>query len=118
QVTDLASKIAIFGALVASYDVVIGYTGIVSFGHAMFFGFGAYSVALAVGRFGAPTPGHLLLGFRLGVPLSALGLRHRRPPLGAGRHADRRVLPPRQVDLLRHDHAGLRRVRRHPGRAV
>ena len=33
--------------LVASYDVVIGYTGIVSFGHAMFFGFGAYAVASA-----------------------------------------------------------------------
>ena len=31
QATDLAIKIAIFGALVASYDVVIGYTGIVSF---------------------------------------------------------------------------------------
>ena len=62
QATDLAIKIAIFGALVASYDVVIGYTGIVSFGHAMFFGFGAYAVALSVGRFGAPTYGHLLAG--------------------------------------------------------
>ena len=65
------SRSRIFGALVASYDVVIGYTGIVSFGHAMFFGFGAYAVALSVGRFGAPTYGHLLLGFR-----------HRRPALG------------------------------------
>jgi branched-chain amino acid transport system permease protein len=72
QVTDLALKIALFGALAASYDVVIGYTGIVSFGHAMFFGFGAYSVALAVGRFGAPTSGHLLLGFGIAVLLSAL----------------------------------------------
>ena len=72
QVTDLAIKIALFGALVASYDVVIGYTGIVSFGHAMFFGFGAYSVALAVGRFGAPTYGHLLLGFGIAVLLSAV----------------------------------------------
>ncbi|HXJ78635.1 MAG TPA: branched-chain amino acid ABC transporter permease [Candidatus Methylomirabilis sp.] len=72
QATDLAIKIALFGALVASYDVVIGYTGIVSFGHAMFFGFGAYSVALAVGRFGAPTYGHLLLGFGIAVLLSAL----------------------------------------------
>jgi branched-chain amino acid transport system permease protein len=72
QVTDLAIKIALFAALAASYDVVIGYTGIVSFGHAMFFGFGAYSVALAVGRFGAPTYGHLLLGFGIAVLLSAL----------------------------------------------
>ena len=72
QATDLAIKIAIFGALVASYDVVIGYTGIVSFGHAMYFGFGAYAVALAVGRFGAPTYGHLLVGFLAGIVVSAL----------------------------------------------
>jgi branched-chain amino acid transport system permease protein len=72
QATDLAIKIAIFGALVASYDMVIGYTGIVSFGHAMYFGFGAYAVALAVGRFGAPTYGHLLVGFLAGMVVSAL----------------------------------------------
>jgi branched-chain amino acid transport system permease protein len=72
QATDLAIKIAIFGALVASYDVVIGYTGIVSFGHAMFFGFGAYAVALSVGRLGAPDFGHLLLGFLGGGVISAV----------------------------------------------
>ena len=49
QLVDLVLKIALFATLVASYDVVIGYTGIVSFGHAMFFGFGAYAVALARG---------------------------------------------------------------------
>jgi branched-chain amino acid transport system permease protein len=38
----------------------------------MFFGFGAYSIALAVGRFGAQTYGHLLLGFGIAVLLSAL----------------------------------------------
>lgn len=70
--TDLALKIALFATLVASYDVVIGYTGIVSFGHAMFFGFGAYAVALAVGKLGAVTYGHLLLGFAVGVLVSAV----------------------------------------------
>ena len=72
QMLDLAVKIALFATLAASYDVVIGYTGIVSFGHAMFFGFGAYAVALAVGRLGAPTYGHLLLGFGVGVAVSAV----------------------------------------------
>jgi branched-chain amino acid transport system permease protein len=71
QVLDLALKIALFSALVASYDVVIGYTGIVSFGHAMFFGFGAYAVALAVGKLGAPTYGHLAGGFAAGIAFSA-----------------------------------------------
>jgi branched-chain amino acid transport system permease protein len=72
QLTDLAVKIAIFAALVASYDVVIGYTGIVSFGHAMFFGFGAYGVALALTRLGAVTYGHLSAGFAAGIAVSAV----------------------------------------------
>ena len=33
--------------LVASYDLLLGYTGIVSFAHTMFFGIGAYGVAIA-----------------------------------------------------------------------
>ena len=71
QVTDLALKIVLFGTLAASYDVVLGYTGIVSFGHAMYFGFGAYAVALALGRLGAPTYGHLVLGLAAGMLVSA-----------------------------------------------
>jgi len=38
----------------------------------MFFGLGAYAVALAVGRLGAPTYGHLALGFLVGIALSGL----------------------------------------------
>jgi branched-chain amino acid transport system permease protein len=72
KVTDLALKIAIFATLAASYDVVIGYTGIVSFGHAMYFGFGAYAVALALGKLGGVTYGHLLLGFLGGILVSAV----------------------------------------------
>jgi branched-chain amino acid transport system permease protein len=52
---------------VASYDILIGYTGIVSFGHAMFFGLGAYTVALSLSRRGAPDWPHLLLGFGLAI---------------------------------------------------
>jgi len=72
QVMDLVLKIALFATLVASYDVVIGYTGIVSFGHAMYFGFGAYAVAMAVGKFGAPTYGFLALGFAAGIVAGAV----------------------------------------------
>jgi branched-chain amino acid transport system permease protein len=67
QVVDLALKIALFATLVASYDILIGYTGIVSFGHAMFFGLGAYTVALSLSRLGAPDWPHLLLGFALAI---------------------------------------------------
>lgn len=44
---DTAARICIFIVLVASYDLLLGYTGIVSFAHTMFFGLGAYGVALA-----------------------------------------------------------------------
>jgi branched-chain amino acid transport system permease protein len=71
KVTDLALKIALFATLAASYDVVIGYTGIVSFGHAMYFGIGAYAVALALGKLGGVTYGHLGLGFLAGILVSA-----------------------------------------------
>jgi branched-chain amino acid transport system permease protein len=71
QLLDLVAKIVIFAALAASYDVLLGFAGIVSFGHAMFFGVGAYAVALAVGRLGAPTYAHLLAGFVAGAALSA-----------------------------------------------
>lgn len=44
---ETAARICIFIALVASYDLMLGYGGIVSFAHTMFFGIGAYGVALA-----------------------------------------------------------------------
>jgi branched-chain amino acid transport system permease protein len=43
----------VFVVLVASFDLLLGYTGIVSFAHTMFFGIGAYGVAIASSRMGA-----------------------------------------------------------------
>ena len=48
---DVAAKVCVFILLVASYDLLLGYTGIVSFAHTMFFGIGGYGVALAMSRF-------------------------------------------------------------------
>jgi branched-chain amino acid transport system permease protein len=50
---NVAAKIVVFIVLVASYDLLLGYTGIVSFAHTMFFGIGAYGVAIACTRIGA-----------------------------------------------------------------
>jgi branched-chain amino acid transport system permease protein len=50
---NVAAKILVFMVLVASYDLLLGYTGIVSFAHTMFFGIGAYGVAIASSRMGA-----------------------------------------------------------------
>lgn len=49
---EVAARICVFIVLVASYDLLIGYTGIVSFAHTMFFGFGAYGAAIALKQMG------------------------------------------------------------------
>jgi branched-chain amino acid transport system permease protein len=48
----VAAKMLVFILLVASYDLLLGYTGIVSFAHTMFFGIGAYGVAIMSTRLG------------------------------------------------------------------
>ena len=65
---NVAAKVLIFVVLVAAFDLLLGYTGIVSFAHTMFFGIGAYGIAIATSRLG-PTWGALALGM-----LGALGL--------------------------------------------
>jgi branched-chain amino acid transport system permease protein len=66
---NVAAKILIFIVLVASYDLLLGYTGIVSFAHTMFFGIGAYGVAIASARMGASWEA-VLVGVGASVALS------------------------------------------------
>jgi branched-chain amino acid transport system permease protein len=40
----------ILGIFAMSYDLLLGYTGLLSFGHAMFFGTGSYTIAILIGR--------------------------------------------------------------------
>jgi branched-chain amino acid transport system permease protein len=44
----LASEMLIFAIFALGYDIVLGYTGLLSFGHAMFFGIGSYGTALVL----------------------------------------------------------------------
>src|SRR2546421_794605 len=43
-----ATEILIWGLLAMSSDILIGYTGMVSFGHSAFFGLGMYGAAAAL----------------------------------------------------------------------
>jgi len=43
---DVLMRLAIFGLLALSLNILVGYTGLVSFGHAMFFGLGSYAFGL------------------------------------------------------------------------
>jgi branched-chain amino acid transport system permease protein len=66
---NVAAKVAVFILLVASYDLLLGYTGIVSFAHTMFFGIGAYGVGIAAAKLG-PTWWNLALGVTLALLLA------------------------------------------------
>jgi branched-chain amino acid transport system permease protein len=57
----LASQIAITGLFALSLDLILGYAGIVSLGHAAFFGLGAYAAGLlAKSGWGEPLTGLVL----------------------------------------------------------
>jgi branched-chain amino acid transport system permease protein len=64
----LLNEIAIVALFAISLDLVLGYAGIVSLGHAAFFGFGAYAAGLFA-RNVMPDP---LVGLAVGIGASAL----------------------------------------------
>ena len=68
---NVAAKVLVFIVLIASFDLLLGYTGIVSFAHTMFFGIGAYGVAIASTRMGAGWPA-LLVGIACALVVSLL----------------------------------------------
>jgi branched-chain amino acid transport system permease protein len=68
---ETAARIAIFIVLVASYDLLLGYGGIVSFAHTMFFGLGAYGVALSTVHLGRGW-GALAFGTAAGLVLAVV----------------------------------------------
>ena len=65
----VAEKICVMALLAASYDLLLGYAGIVSFAHVMFFGIGSYGVGLALYALG-PGWGAIALGAVGGLVLA------------------------------------------------
>jgi branched-chain amino acid transport system permease protein len=58
----LLTDLLIYGLFALSLDLIMGYTGMVSFGHAAYFGLGAYASALVLIHFAQPVPVALLAG--------------------------------------------------------
>lgn len=48
---DLLTKVLIFGVALVGYDILGGYTGLVSLGHALFFGLGGYCAAYVMNNY-------------------------------------------------------------------
>ena len=58
----LAVNVLVYGVVAVGYNLLFGYTGLLSFGHAAFVGAGAYITGIAIGQFGVPWYAAVLLG--------------------------------------------------------
>ena len=60
-VIDFVIRLAAFGIFATSLNLLVGYGGMVSFGHAMFFGGGAYAFALTLQKLSWSIPAAMLV---------------------------------------------------------
>ena len=68
--TFLATEIVILALFAVSLNLLLGYTGLVSFGHAAYFGIGAYTCAILMKTHGVPFPLAFSRGGRHGARCS------------------------------------------------
>jgi branched-chain amino acid transport system permease protein len=62
----LAGKVLVFGLAAMGFNMLLGFTGIMSFGHAAYFGLGAYGAGLCLKYVAASTPLAIVAGTLLG----------------------------------------------------
>ena len=62
----LASEVLIFGLAAMGCNLLLGFTGLLSFGQGIFFGLGSYTIALTLTRWPLPMPVALVLAMVMG----------------------------------------------------
>ena len=67
---NLLTETLIFGLFAMSLDLLLGYTGLVSFGHAAYFGLGAYAAGILTAQL---KNNNFLLALLLGIAVAGLG---------------------------------------------
>ena len=76
---DFVIRCSAFGLFATSLNLLVGYTGMISFGHGMFFGLGAYGFGLIMQRSGMPIPvafiGTLLITTVVAAVIGAICVR-------------------------------------------
>lgn len=68
----LLTDVLVLGLLAASLDLLVGYTGLPSLGHSIYYGVGAYASAIVAVDLLPLAPLHLLVGLTAGALLSLL----------------------------------------------
>jgi len=64
--TALAARVLVLALAAIGFNLLLGFTGVMSFGHAAYFGLGAYGAGLSLKFLAASTPLAMLLGTLLG----------------------------------------------------
>ncbi len=79
--TALATRVLVLGLAAMSLNFLLGFTGVLSFGHAAWFGLGAYGAGLTLKYLATSTPlaviAGMLLGGLCGAVLGTLLVRRR-----------------------------------------
>jgi branched-chain amino acid transport system permease protein len=70
--TELASRIVVLGLAAMSLNFLLGFTGVLSFGHAAYFGLGAYGVGMTLKYLLPSTSAAILVGVATGTLAAAL----------------------------------------------
>jgi branched-chain amino acid transport system permease protein len=66
----MATQVLIFGLLAMGFNLLYGYTGLLSFGHAAYYGLGAYGCGIALAKLGVNS---LWLGLAAGLLFAGIG---------------------------------------------
>ena len=69
---ELGTRVVIYALAAMALNFLLGYTGVLSFGHAAYFGLGAYGVALTIKYLVPSTPLAILVGIVTGTAAAAI----------------------------------------------
>jgi branched-chain amino acid transport system permease protein len=70
--TELASRVVVLGLAAMALNFLLGFTGVLSFGHAAYFGLGAYGVGMTIKYLQPSTPLGILIGVVTGTLAAAV----------------------------------------------
>lgn len=70
--TELATRVVVLGLAAMALNFLLGFTGVLSFGHAAYFGLGAYGAAMTIKYLVPSTPVAVLVGVIVGTLAAAI----------------------------------------------
>jgi branched-chain amino acid transport system permease protein len=70
--TELGSRVLVLGLAAMALNFLLGFTGVLSFGHAAYFGLGAYGAGLTLKYLASSTPLSIVVGIAVGTLAAAL----------------------------------------------